>query len=396
MYTQVTEILQFILSAILKTWPYLVVTIPLAVAVNLSGASRFIRRAFLAQPLIAILLATFVGAFSPFCSCSVVPMVATLLIGGVPLAPVMSFWVASPSMDPEIFFLSVGMLGWRLAVARVVATLVLSLSAGFITHFLIKRGWLGDNILRSYQPPRVLKLWDVVRASWRRITLSGAFLRAWYANHFPARTQLATAACCPAPVAISSQRESLPSGLMPVPVLSQSNQVSLPLNPGSECSSGSCSQAQTLPTDPLPEIKPADDIPFASRLLKETAKASLMVLQFMALAYLLEAVIQLYVPEAWITGLLGQQNAFNILTAALLGVPAYTSNLAALPLVSALLAQGMGPGAAIAFLIAGPTTTLPAMSAVWGLVSRRVFALYVAFSLVGAILLGYAAQVFLG
>jgi uncharacterized membrane protein YraQ (UPF0718 family) len=183
---------------------------------------------------------------------------------------------------------------------------------------------------------------------------------------------------------------------MPVPVLSQSNQVSLPLNPGSECSSGSCSQAQALPTDPLPEIKPADDIPFASRLLKETAKASLMVLQFMALAYLLEAVIQLYVPEAWITGLLGQQNAFNILTAALLGVPAYTSNLAALPLVSALLAQGMGPGAAIAFLIAGPTTTLPAMSAVWGLVSRRVFALYVAFSLVGAILLGYAAQVFLG
>ena len=39
---------------------------------------------------------------------------------------------------------------------------------------------------------------------------------------------------------------------------------------------------------------------------------------------------------------------------------------------------------------AGPTTTLPAMAAVWGLASRRVFALYVLLSLVGAVVLGYA------
>ena len=63
--------------------------------------------------------------------------------------------------------------------------------------------------------------------------------------------------------------------------------------------------------------------------------------------------------------------------AALLGVPIYTSNLAALPMVGGLLAQGMNPAAALAFLVAGPTTTIPAMAAVWGLVSRRVFALYV-------------------
>jgi uncharacterized membrane protein YraQ (UPF0718 family) len=88
-------------------------------------------------------------------------------------------------------------------------------------------------------------------------------------------------------------------------------------------------------------------------------------------------------------GLLGRQNPWAILTAAFLGVPVYTSNLAALPMVSSLLKQGMNPAAALAFLIAGPTTTLPAMSAVWGLTSRRVFALYVSFSLVGAVALGY-------
>ena len=77
-------------------------------------------------------------------------------------------------------------------------------------------------------------------------------------------------------------------------------------------------------------------------------------------------------------------------------MPVYTTELTALPLVGDLLTQGMDPGAALAFLIAGPTTTLPAMAAVWGLVSRRVFGLYVSFALVGAILLGYGYSLMAG
>ena len=73
---------------------------------------------------------------------------------------------------------------------------------------------------------------------------------------------------------------------------------------------------------------------------------------------------------------------------ALLGVPVYTSNLTALPMIGGLLAQGVNRAAALAFLIAGPTTTLPAMAAVWGLVQRRVFLLYVSFALLGALVLG--------
>lgn len=39
----------------------------------------------------------------------------------------------------------------------------------------------------------------------------------------------------------------------------------------------------------------------------------------------------------------------------------------------------MSPDAAIAFLIAGPFTTIPAMAAVWGVVRPRVFVTYVGF-----------------
>jgi uncharacterized membrane protein YraQ (UPF0718 family) len=98
-----------------------------------------------------------------------------------------------------------------------------------------------------------------------------------------------------------------------------------------------------------------------------------MVLQFMALAFFLEAIIVLFIPETWIVNLLGGPGFGTVTIAALIGVPVYTSNLAALALV---------------FLIAGPTTTLPAMAAVWGLTPHRVFGLYVSFALVGAVVLG--------
>jgi hypothetical protein len=113
-----------------------------------------------------------------------------------------------------------------------------------------------------------------------------------------------------------------------------------------------------------------------------------MVAKFMTLALVLEALFELYVPNELVMALVGADSRLAILIAALVGVPLYTSNLAALPMVSALLAQGMDPSAALTFLIAGPMTTVPAMAAVWGLVQRRVFVLYVSFALVGAVASG--------
>ena len=96
-----------------------------------------------------------------------------------------------------------------------------------------------------------------------------------------------------------------------------------------------------------------------------------------------------------IANILGEGNIFAIPLAALIGVPLYLSNFTALPFVSGLLAQGMVPGAAIAFLIAGPVTTIPAMTAVYGIVHRRLFALYLGIGLLGAMIMGFAANILL-
>jgi uncharacterized membrane protein YraQ (UPF0718 family) len=363
MINDLLEIANFILEAFLHIWPYLLITIPLAVAVRMSGASKYISRAFSARPILAIFLATAVGAFSPFCSCSVIPVVATMLIGGVPLAPVMSFWIASPSMDPEIFFLSVPMLGWELAVWRLAATLLLSLSAGLITHFVVLQGWLGQDILRTQQVTPARSSWSILKEGWQRLkhSLTISPTLGFAAGQV---APAAEAACC------NTVEITLTESRQPAPAPTASS-----CGCGSDEVGSSCA---------IPE-----PISFRRRLLQETWSATVMVAKFMALAFLLEALIILYVPQDWIGGLVGQQNRWAIVLAALIGVPVYTTELAALPLIGGLLAQGMNPAAALAFLIAGPTTTLPAMAAVWGLVTRRVFLLYVSFSLAGAVLLGY-------
>ena len=383
MLDQITAIANLIVESFLHVWPYLLVTIPLAVAVRMSGASKYINRAFQAGPVIAIILATAVGAFSPFCSCGVVPVVAALLIGGVPLAPVMSFWIASPSMDPEIFFLSVATLGWQLAVWRLGATLVLSLSAGLMTHFIVRRGWFGQHLLRAHAetPARNMRrIWNSVEAGWRN--LRHGLTTLLVARPVASRAVLSPPAACCGALETGSGDIHAAAGA-PVAAASCGTGCALP-DPAGQAATGSASCS----TYSGSSCSVKQD-PFWRRLLTETWSATWMVVKFMTLAFLLTALIKLYVPEQWVAGLLGAQNPLAIPTAALLGVPVYTSNMTALPMINGLLAQGMNPSAALAFLIAGPITTLPAMAAVWGLASRRVFALYVSLALLGAVVLGY-------
>jgi uncharacterized protein len=303
--------------------------------------------------------------------------VASLLISGVPLAPVMAFWIASPSMDPEIFFLSVGFLGWDLALWRFGGTFVLSLAAGLLTHLLLVQGWLGRSILRQrngdgqYSPPNWLK---EVRQWLRRQTTAARM----------ASDGVLTAAAPTIPLSSLAVTQPTAAGCG---VSCCDNGA----NNSCRVSRTPASERPALSASTRPSIRPPKlwgHQVWGHKIWQESWAATRLVIQFMALAFLLEALIVLYVPQAWIVGLLGSQNQWAVPLAALLGVPVYTSNLTALPLISGLLEQGMSAAAALAFLIAGPTTTLPAMAAVWGLVQRRVFGLYVAFSLVGALLLG--------
>ena len=110
--------------------------------------------------------------------------------------------------------------------------------------------------------------------------------------------------------------------------------------------------------------------------------------KWLLLAYLIEAVMLTYIPAEWIASVLGGDGVGTILLAAIVGAPAYLNGYAAVPLVDALLAQGMADGAAMAFVIAGGVSCIPAAIAVWALVKPRVFAAYLGIAVLGAVLAG--------
>ena len=112
------------------------------------------------------------------------------------------------------------------------------------------------------------------------------------------------------------------------------------------------------------------------------------LVKWLALAYLLEALLITYVPAEAIAGLVGGEGLSSIVVGALVGAPAYLNGYAAPALVAGLMEQGMSAGAAMAFMVAGAVSCIPAMVAVWSLVRREVFVAYVGFGISGAIAVG--------
>ncbi|MFC3612150.1 permease [Lutimaribacter marinistellae] len=118
----------------------------------------------------------------------------------------------------------------------------------------------------------------------------------------------------------------------------------------------------------------------------------LFLLKWLALAYVLEALLVTYVPADLIATVVGGEGVLPIATAALVGMPAYLNSYVAPPLLAGLMEQGMSAGAAMAFMIAGAVSSIPAMAAVWSLVKPRVFATYLGLGVAGAILSGILFQ----
>ena len=158
---------------------------------------------------------------------------------------------------------------------------------------------------------------------------------------------------------------------------------------------GSCASACGTACDTEPSTGPPEwafwRTPERRRMFRDTAAGNaLFRLKWLLLAYLVEALMLEYVPAEVIATVLGGEGLGPILLGAIVGAPAYLNGFATVPLVDALLAQGMSNGAAMSFVIAGGVSCIPAAIAVWALVKRRIFAAYLGIALAGSVLAGIA------
>lgn len=135
-------------QGLLQVAPLVVPGIALTAWIMASGADRIIGRAFEGRLMRAVLVASAMGAITPVCGVTILPLMAGLLAAGVPLAPVMAFWLSSPITDPAMLATTAATLGVAFAVGKTVAAFALGVFGGSVTAALT-REQSGEAALRS-------------------------------------------------------------------------------------------------------------------------------------------------------------------------------------------------------------------------------------------------------
>jgi hypothetical protein len=108
---------------------------------------------------------------------------------------------------------------------------------------------------------------------------------------------------------------------------------------------------------------------------------------------LVAAIAQPLLAQGWLTSLSGFT---EVALFALLGLPIYVCASGATPIVAVLLAGGVSPGAALAFLLTGPATNVSTFGILSALHGRRIALLFGLFTGAMAIALGVAVNMGLG
>ena len=299
---QALETLRFAGKSMVQTGAFITFAVLAVGYLKASGAESLLARAFEGREVRMIVMAALLGGLSPFCSCEVIPFIAALLAVGAPLSAVMAFWLSSPLMDPAMFAITAGALGFDFAIAKTIAA--------------VSIGLLGGGVVYAFKATPV------------------------FAD----------------------------------PLKSQGG--------GSGCGCG------PSPFTGAPVWKFWNDASRRYVFRDAVIENALFLGKWLLLAYLIEALMLAYIPAELIATVLGGEGLRPIALGALIGIPAYLNGYAAVPLVEALLTQGMVPGAAMAFVLAGGVSCIPAAVAVWALVKPRVFSAYLGIALTGSFMAG--------
>jgi uncharacterized protein len=124
------ETLRFVLGSFVDVAPTIAVGLGVSAWVVASGAGAVTARWFEGRPASAIVIASAIGSVTPVCGVTVLPLMTGLLAAGVPLAPIMAFWLSSPVTDPAMFAVTWGILGPAFAIGKMVAAFALGIVAG--------------------------------------------------------------------------------------------------------------------------------------------------------------------------------------------------------------------------------------------------------------------------
>ncbi|WP_371226007.1 permease [Roseovarius sp. 2305UL8-3] len=139
----------FVVYGLVSVAPLVIPGLFLASWIIASGADSQIARAFEGRTLHTIIAASAIGAVTPVCGVTVLPLMAGLLAAGIPLAPIMAFWLSSPVTDPAMLATTAATLGMSFAIGKTVGAFGLGLWGGAITALFARKEWSLDALRKN-------------------------------------------------------------------------------------------------------------------------------------------------------------------------------------------------------------------------------------------------------
>lgn len=337
-----SQTIMAVITSLSHNWIPLSFAILTAAVLKAHVDTEKLKAAILHKTNISILGSVALGAFTPFCSCGTMALVIGMLTTTLPWGPIMAFLTSSPLMSPEGFILIAGVISLKFAIALALASIIIGLVSGYLTHFIeAKTNFLENQTRFTGRPPA------------------------------PACGCSGTAATGETEGCQGPERDN---------------------DGGASCDSCEAGTENT----PLNKLSR-----FFQRLKLAEITAGLIelglkqILPNFALFVAIGFLVNYFVPTSWIMALFSAENIFAVPLAALIGLPLYLNGESALPLIKALMAGGAGGGAMLAFLITGPGTSAWVIAGISVFMKKRIVSLYVCYLLAGGILLGYLYDLFL-
>ena len=307
---------------------------------------------------VALVKGTALGAVTPFCGCSTIPLLLGLLKADVRVAAVAAFTLASPLLNPYILGVVTLLFGWQVAAVyaavAVVSTLVLAAAAevaGVERHLK----------LAGYRPGH-----DDGRAS-----------------------DLATGV--PAPV--GGAVRPIAGGAGADGVGDVADRTRCGDDAGGRAGSGCGDEAgggHVTACGDAGDAGDGDDVDGDDDPAWRGARTELRAAWREMTALLRPMIVPLVVgmgigamiygavPQDAFADVLGTSSWLTLPVAALLGLPLYLRGEAAFPIGAGLLAAGVGEGPMFAMVIAGMGASIPELTILSSIFNRRLLGIFVA------------------
>lgn len=296
------------------------------------------------------LISAVLGALTPFCSCSTIPMLRGLLSAKAGFGPTLTFLFVSPLLNPIIVGLMWATFGWKVTVLYAVIAASVSVLASMLLDML------------GFER-------HVIDAKETKQSCSGTACGATTSE-----TASVSATPCCSGKAIKSVT---------------------PLKAQASCCIAQPEAAPTISccTDGTVALTRAPVIPTAFAKARADAWQQFKeVLPYLLLGVLVGSFIYGFIPAEWIAAHAGADNPLAIPFSAVVGIPLYIRAEAVIPLASVLLGKGMGMGAVMALIIGSAGASLTEVILLKSMFRTPMVVAFLTVILGMAILMGYLAQ----